>query len=105
MEALHSKKAFADRTDARLRIVTQFGFDAEKVIAWAENLLRLGLDVPVHIGVAGPAKISSLIKYGTLCWVGNSLSMLTRHAGKPVASGPLFGQRTVPFTEVEAWFP
>jgi methylenetetrahydrofolate reductase (NADPH) len=81
VEALHSKKAFADRTDARPRIVTQFGFDAEKAIAWAENLSFLGLDMPVHIGVAGPAKIMTLIKYGTLCGVGNSLSVLTRHAG------------------------
>jgi methylenetetrahydrofolate reductase (NADPH) len=81
LAALLSKKALAERTGARLRIVTQFGFDAQKALAWAESLFRVGLDMPIHMGVAGPAKITTLIKYGTLCGVGNSLSMLTRHGG------------------------
>ena len=81
LEALRSKQAFAERTGARLRIVTQFGFDAQKALAWADNLSRIGFDIPIHMGVAGPAKITTLIKYGTLCGVGNSLSMLTRHGG------------------------
>ena len=85
VEALRSKQAFAERTGARLRIVTQFGFDADKALAWAESLSRIGLDVPIHMGVAGPAKITTLIKYGTLCGVGNSLSMLTRHAGSLIS--------------------
>ncbi len=79
MEILHNKQAVAGRTGAQLRIVTQFGFDAQKALAWAENLSSIGLDMPIHIGVAGPAKIATLIKYGTLCGVGNSLSMLIRN--------------------------
>lgn len=80
-EALLLKQAFAKRTGAKLRIVTQFGFDAKRAITWAEGLHGLGITAPIHMGIAGPAKISTLIKYGTLCGVGNSLSMLTRHAG------------------------
>ncbi|RUM05654.1 methylenetetrahydrofolate reductase [Rhizobium chutanense] len=81
MKALHQKREFAERTDARLRIVTQFGFDAEKTLAWAEGLQNLGIGIPIHIGAAGPAKITTLIKYGSLCGIGNSLSLLTRHSG------------------------
>lgn len=81
-DALHQKKAFVERTDARLRIVTQFGFDASRTLSWAEALREAGLEIPIHIGVAGPAKISTLIRYGRLCGVGNSLSMLTRHSGR-----------------------
>ena len=80
-DALRQKKEFAERTAARLRIVTQFGFDASKALRWADALREAGLNIPIHIGVAGPAKISTLIKYGRLCGVGNSLSMLTRHSG------------------------
>jgi methylenetetrahydrofolate reductase (NADPH) len=81
LEALRHKKAFADQTGARLRIVTQFGFDLARVMAWADDLAKIGIDVPVHVGVAGPAKFATLIKYATLCGIGNSLSMLKRSAG------------------------
>ncbi|MXN52774.1 hypothetical protein GR158_16770 [Shinella sp. AETb1-6] len=56
-EALRSKKAFAERTGARLRIVTQFGFDAEKAIAWAEDLSRVGLDMPIRMGFPGRRRL------------------------------------------------
>jgi methylenetetrahydrofolate reductase (NADPH) len=77
-EALRLKKNFAIRTDARVRIVTQFGFDAEKFIAWADGLKDAGIDIPVHLGVAGPAKITTLIKFAAMCGVGNSISFLKK---------------------------
>lgn len=80
IDALWQKQSFATRTDARLRIVTQFGFDPARAVAWSESLATLGIDLPVHIGVAGPAKLSTLIKYATLCGVDSSLSVLKRNA-------------------------
>lgn len=85
IEALKQKQAFSERTGARMRIVTQFGFDPARALAWAEGLAKIGIDLPVHIGVAGPAKFSTLIKYATLCGVGNSLTMLKRSAGNIVS--------------------
>ncbi len=76
----HQKQAFANQTGARLRIVTQFGFDAERAVLWCENLRKIDIDVPVHIGVAGPAKFATLIKYATHCGVGNSLTLLKKSA-------------------------
>ena len=38
MDALRWKQAFAERTDAEMAIVTQFAFEADPVIAWAERL-------------------------------------------------------------------
>ncbi len=81
VEALRLKAAFAGRSDARLRIVTQFGFDAGRIVGWAQALHGQGIDLPVHIGVAGPAKIVTLLKYAAMCGVGNSLSMLRKRAG------------------------
>ncbi|WP_312858642.1 hypothetical protein [Rhizobium sp. G21] len=63
-----------------MRIVTQFGFDAKKFIAWADGLKAAGVDLPVHLGVAGPAKITTLIKYAAMCGVGNSISFLKKNA-------------------------
>ncbi len=78
IEALRLKKNFALRTDAKMRIVTQFGFDADKFILWADGLKDVGIDLPVHLGVAGPAKITTLVKYAAMCGIGNSISFLKK---------------------------
>lgn len=78
-EALRLKQNFAERTDAKLRIVTQFGFDADQYINWAEGVRASGIDVPIHLGVAGPAKITTLIKYAAMCGVGNSLNFFKKN--------------------------
>lgn len=80
MEALRWKQKFAERTDAGMAIVTQFAFEAEPVIAWADRLASEGIGLPIHIGVAGPAKLQSMIKFAMACGVGPSLRVLQRRA-------------------------
>ncbi len=80
MEALRWKQAFADRTDAEMAIATQFCFEAESVIAWADRLRAEGIRLPIHIGVAGPAKLQTMIKFAMACGVGPSLRVLQRRA-------------------------
>lgn len=80
MEALRWKQAFADRTDAEIAIATQFCFDAAPVIAWVDRLAAEGIRLPVHIGIAGPAKLQTLIKFALACGVGPSLSVLQKRA-------------------------
>ena len=79
LEALRLKKNFGERTGARMRIVTQFGFDGEKFAAWTRGLRAAGIDMPVHLGVAGPAKVTTLIRFAAMCGVGNSLSFFKRN--------------------------
>lgn len=78
--ALHWKQAFRDRTDARMAIATQFAFEAAPVLEWARRLKAGGVDLPIHVGVAGPAKLQTLIRYAIACGVGPSLSVLKKHA-------------------------
>ncbi|HUF56393.1 MAG TPA: methylenetetrahydrofolate reductase [Thermohalobaculum sp.] len=80
MEALRWKQAFAERTGAETAIVTQFAFEAEPVIAWADRLEAEGIGLPIHIGVAGPAKLQSMIRFAMACGVGPSLRVLQRRA-------------------------
>lgn len=80
IEALKAKQAWASEKGVDLRIVTQFGFDAEKFITWAESLKAHGIALPVHLGVSGPAKITTLIKFAAMCGVGNSISFLKKNA-------------------------
>lgn len=80
-EALKLKQAFAERTDAEMRIVTQFGFDAPGFIRWADGLKQAGIDLPVHLGVAGPAKLTTLVRYAIMCGVGASTQFIKKRAG------------------------
>ena len=80
MQALRWKQAFSDRTDAKMAIATQFCFDAAPVIAWADKLAAAGVSLPIHIGIAGPAKLQTLIKFAIACGVGPSLRVLQKRA-------------------------
>ena len=79
-EALRWKQGFSGRTDARMAIVTQFAFDAAPVVAWAAGLRAAGITLPIHAGVAGPAKLQTLLKYAAACGVGPSIRVLQRRA-------------------------
>lgn len=80
MQALHWKQAFSERSDAKMAIVTQFCFESDPVIAWADRLAAEGIHLPIHIGVAGPAKLQTLIKFAIACGVGPSLRVLQKRA-------------------------
>jgi methylenetetrahydrofolate reductase (NADPH) len=57
-------------------VVTQFGFAAEPMLAWLRRFRGEGFGVPVEIGVAGPATVATLVKFGLRCGIGNSLRAL-----------------------------
>ncbi|MGR3572005.1 methylenetetrahydrofolate reductase [Brevirhabdus sp.] len=78
--ALRWKQDFSERTDAQMAIATQFCFEAKPVIAWAEALREAGVTLPIHIGVAGPAKLQTLIRFAIACGVGPSLKVLQKRA-------------------------
>ncbi|MEX0408061.1 methylenetetrahydrofolate reductase [Aquibium sp. LZ166] len=79
-EALAWKQAWAERTGCAMAITTQFAFDAAPIIGWAEHLAGQGIRLPIHVGVAGPAKLQTLIKYAMACGVGPSIKVLQRRA-------------------------
>ncbi|WP_368343933.1 methylenetetrahydrofolate reductase [Pelagovum sp. HNIBRBA483] len=80
IDALRWKQRFSETTDAEMALATQFCFDAGPVIAWADRLKSEGIDLPIHIGVAGPAKLQTLIKFAIACGVGPSLKVLQKRA-------------------------
>ncbi|MDO5631552.1 MAG: methylenetetrahydrofolate reductase [Paracoccus sp. (in: a-proteobacteria)] len=80
MRALRWKADFAERTGADMQIVTQFCFEAQPVIDWAARLQAAGLNMPIRIGVAGPAKLQTMLKFAIMCGVGPSLRVLQRRA-------------------------
>ncbi|MGR3322346.1 MAG: methylenetetrahydrofolate reductase [Pseudooceanicola sp.] len=80
MEAARWKQAFSERTDATMAMATQFAFEAQPIIDWTDRLRAEGITLPVHVGIAGPAKLQTLIKFAIACGVGPSLKVLQKRA-------------------------
>ena len=89
--ALAGKTAALGRRGLRGGVVTQFGFDAARVLAWLADARTRGISVPVWVGVPGPAGVRQLLSYASRCGVavsapvareyGFSLTDLTATAG------------------------
>ncbi|AGI67998.1 hypothetical protein OAN307_c23830 [Octadecabacter antarcticus 307] len=79
-EALRWKQTFSETTDADMALATQFAFEAGPIIEWADSLKAAGITIPIHIGIAGPAKLQTMIKFAIACGVGPSLKVLQKRA-------------------------
>ncbi len=75
-EALQAKVSLARKEGLQLSIITQFCFKAEPVIAWVRSVRARGIDIPIRVGLAGPASLLTLMRYAVRCGVGNSLHVL-----------------------------
>lgn len=78
--ALADKLAAAREGGLDVRIVTQFCFDAETIVAWLRRLRDGGVMAPVRIGIAGPTSMASLLRYAARCGVRASARGLARNA-------------------------
>ena len=75
-KSLQQKQDYAELTGARVHIVSQFGFNPGALVDWERQLTEHGITLPVHVGIAGPASLRTLIKYAMLCGIGASLNAL-----------------------------
>lgn len=76
-QALRGKAAFAETAPFKLYFATQFGFDPQPFIDWEAATAAKGIEMPIHVGVPGPASLRQLAKFAMLCGVGASMRMLT----------------------------
>ena len=80
MNALKWKQDYSKDTEAKISIATQFLFESKPVIDWANKILSNGISLPINVGIAGPAKLQTMIKFAIACGVGPSLRVLERRA-------------------------
>jgi methylenetetrahydrofolate reductase (NADPH) len=83
--ALNGLKAWCDwgrRTGTRVDVVTQFCFESAPILQWIGELDRAGIDLPVIIGLAGPATPATLTKFALRCGIGNSMRALRAQIGR-----------------------
>ena len=77
-ENLFKKYEWIIKNKFNCSIVSQWTFDIKKTNNWIQNIKRKmklisSGSLDVHIGIAGPAKIITLIKYAKICGVSASL--------------------------------
>ena len=80
LTALQQKQAWMKSTGIDGFIATQFLFEAGPVAEWAKRLRAEGVDLPIHVGIPGPATIKTLVKYAAMCGVGNSARFIRKQA-------------------------
>jgi methylenetetrahydrofolate reductase (NADPH) len=78
-EALAAKVRFAFEEGLHLSVITQFCFQPEPVIEWVRGVRARGLDIPIRVGLAGPAGSLTLMRYAVRCGIGNSLRVLSEN--------------------------
>jgi methylenetetrahydrofolate reductase (NADPH) len=76
--ALDAKVALARRHGLEPSLVTQFGFDPTPIERWIAGLRARGITCPVRIGVAGPASVTTLVRFAVRCGVSASIRALAR---------------------------
>jgi methylenetetrahydrofolate reductase (NADPH) len=74
--ALDTKLALARARGLEPYVVTQFCFAPNRIVEYCADLARRAPDVPVYVGLAGPATPVSLLRYAQRCGVGASLRAL-----------------------------
>jgi methylenetetrahydrofolate reductase (NADPH) len=79
--ALAAKIEAAAATGLSVHIVTQFAFSPAPVLAFVARLRDLGIELPVRVGVAGPASVATLMRFAAICGVAASARALARNAG------------------------
>lgn len=74
------KIRYAEMTGTEMYMVTQFVFESQPIIEWIERVRNEGNQLPLVVGIPGPASLKSLIGHATNCGVGPSIKFLTKQA-------------------------
>lgn len=80
-EALARKALLAREQGLAFGVMTQFCFRAEHISAWTRKAQAAHPGLAVAVGLAGPANLTTLIKYALRCGVAASVGMLGQQSG------------------------
>jgi methylenetetrahydrofolate reductase (NADPH) len=86
--AERDKAGMAQRAGLELTLLTQFFFEQGPFLDWVRELRSTGVRARVVGGLAGPTKLSTLIKFAMRCGAGASMRVLT---ARPAAFTKLLG--------------
>jgi len=79
---LNDKFELTKTKGLNLELVTQFFFNAAPFINWCEELTKKKITIPVRVGFPGPASFKTLLNFGLMSGVGNSINFLKKNSSK-----------------------
>lgn len=82
MEGLATWRAWGRERQIGVDIVTQFCFEPAPLLDWLAELRRAAVDLPVIIGLAGPATPATLMTFALRCGIGQSIRAVRNHIGR-----------------------
>jgi methylenetetrahydrofolate reductase (NADPH) len=82
------KARWAEHAGVELTLLTQFFFEQQPFLNWVRELRSGGVQARVVGGLAGPTRLSTLIKFAMRCGAGPSMRVLT---ARPAAFTRLLG--------------
>jgi methylenetetrahydrofolate reductase (NADPH) len=62
--------------------VTQFCFESAPILNWMGEVRAAGIELPVIVGLAGPASPATLMKFALRCGIGNSIRAVRGQIGR-----------------------
>lgn len=75
------KALYAQQAGLEATLLTQFCFEATPFIDWARELESAGVRAALIAGIAGPAKLATLVNFALRCGVGRSIRALGARPG------------------------
>jgi methylenetetrahydrofolate reductase (NADPH) len=79
---LEAWRDWGQQTKIRVDVVTQFCFESAPILGWIGEFDARGIDLPVIVGLAGPASPATLTKFALRCGIGNSIRSLRSQIGR-----------------------
>jgi methylenetetrahydrofolate reductase (NADPH) len=81
-KSLAAWREWSGRTGIHVNAVSQFCFESAPILSWIGALNARGIDLPIVVGLAGPATLATLTKFGLRCGIGNSMRALRGQIGR-----------------------
>jgi methylenetetrahydrofolate reductase (NADPH) len=82
LNVLAAWQRWGRQTRIQVDVVTQFCFESTPILQWIGELKNGGIDLPVIVGLAGPATPATLTKFALRCGIGNSMRALRSQIGR-----------------------
>lgn len=77
--ALLEKRQILEERQLEWSITTQFTFASEPVLNWIAGVRHEGIQVPIRVGVPGPANVKTLLRFAGVCGVSASAAVLGKY--------------------------
>jgi methylenetetrahydrofolate reductase (NADPH) len=87
-QAMQAKTAALRDHGLVCQVVTQFSFDAERVVTWLGEVEARAIGANIRLGIPGPASAKTLLRYAARCGVSASASAVAKYG---FSLGRLFG--------------